>query len=287
MSKTQAGPVSAGRIKSFVERAEKLIEERASIQSDIKDVFSEAKGVGYDVKTLRSLIRVRAMDMADRAEQETLLDVYMHAVGMETAAHVIQPTEEELLEQAGRIIGEVDRCLVLASGGKPPKIADIQELIGCSAGKAHKLRGLLLQRFSRSDEIIVKNENEIPAHDADGVITEINPGAGAAEQQSHGPTVAAAPTEAEQSSGSPAAVHNGGGSNDQHPDLVQPGRRQDSVTSDDAPAGALKAGPSDGGSDDGRLTVKLEVARVAPPAPGPQDIDLAIPDFLRRAKVPA
>ena len=64
------------------ERIEKLEEERKAIGGDIKDVYSEAKGVGYDVKTMRKIISMRAMDAADRAEQETLLDVYKHALGM-------------------------------------------------------------------------------------------------------------------------------------------------------------------------------------------------------------
>ena len=64
--KTKAGPVSADRLKSFVERIEKLEEERRAIGGDVKDVYSEAKGV----------------DAADRAEEETLLDVYKHALGM-------------------------------------------------------------------------------------------------------------------------------------------------------------------------------------------------------------
>lgn len=80
--KTKAGPISADRLKSFIERIEKLEEERAAIGSDIKDVFSEAKGVGYDVKTMRKVISIRKMDAADRDEQEALLDVYKHALGM-------------------------------------------------------------------------------------------------------------------------------------------------------------------------------------------------------------
>ena len=78
----QAGPISADRLKSFVERIEKLEEERKAIGSDIKDVYSEAKGVGYDVKTMRKIVSLRSMDAADRAEQETLLDVYKHALGI-------------------------------------------------------------------------------------------------------------------------------------------------------------------------------------------------------------
>ena len=76
------GRMNVGRLKSFVERVERLDEERKAISGDIKDVYSEAKGVGYDVKTLRKIVALRRMDAADRAEQETLLDVYKHALGM-------------------------------------------------------------------------------------------------------------------------------------------------------------------------------------------------------------
>lgn len=80
--KTKAGPISADRLKSLVERIEKLEEERKSVADDIRDIYSEAKGVGYDTKTIRKIIMLRKMDAADRDEQETLLDVYKHALGM-------------------------------------------------------------------------------------------------------------------------------------------------------------------------------------------------------------
>ncbi|HTE35826.1 MAG TPA: DUF2312 domain-containing protein [Reyranella sp.] len=80
--KVKAGPVSADRLKSFVERIEKLEEERKAISGDIRDVYSEAKGVGYDVKTMRKIISIRKVDAAERDEQEQLLDVYKHALGM-------------------------------------------------------------------------------------------------------------------------------------------------------------------------------------------------------------
>lgn len=80
--KTKAGPVSAERLKSLVERIEKMVEERDAISSDIKDIYSEAKGVGYDVKTIRKVVALRKMDAADRAEQSELLDVYCHALGV-------------------------------------------------------------------------------------------------------------------------------------------------------------------------------------------------------------
>jgi uncharacterized protein (UPF0335 family) len=80
--KTKPGEVSADRLKSFVERIEKLEEEKAAIGSDIRDVYSEAKGTGYDVKTMRKIVSLRKMDAADRAEQEAMLDVYKHALGL-------------------------------------------------------------------------------------------------------------------------------------------------------------------------------------------------------------
>jgi len=81
-SRNRPGGMNVGRLQSFVERLEKLDEERRAIGGDIKDVYSEAKGVGYDVKTMRKIVQLRKMDAADRAEQETLLDVYKHALGM-------------------------------------------------------------------------------------------------------------------------------------------------------------------------------------------------------------
>jgi uncharacterized protein (UPF0335 family) len=80
--KIKAGPISADRLKSFVERIEKLEEERKAIGGDIRDVYSEAKGVGYDVRTMRRIVSLRRMDAAQREEEETLLDTYKHALGM-------------------------------------------------------------------------------------------------------------------------------------------------------------------------------------------------------------
>ena len=80
--KTKAGPISADRLKSFVERIEKLEEERHAIGGDIRDVYSEAKGVGYDTRTMRKIVSLRKMDAAERDEQEALLDTYKHALGM-------------------------------------------------------------------------------------------------------------------------------------------------------------------------------------------------------------
>lgn len=76
------GGVSGERLKSFVERIERLEEEKSALAGDIREVYSEAKGTGYDVKVLRQVIRLRKLDKSDRQEQEALLDTYMRALGM-------------------------------------------------------------------------------------------------------------------------------------------------------------------------------------------------------------
>ncbi len=79
--KGATGGVDAGRLKSLIQRIEKLEEEKANIANDIKEVYSEAKSAGYDVKILRQVIRIRKMDKADRDEMDELLDLYLNALG--------------------------------------------------------------------------------------------------------------------------------------------------------------------------------------------------------------
>jgi uncharacterized protein (UPF0335 family) len=76
------GNVSAEQLRLFIERVERLEEEKKGIADDIKDVFAEAKGQGYDVKTMRSIIRLRAMERDARMEQEALLETYKAALGL-------------------------------------------------------------------------------------------------------------------------------------------------------------------------------------------------------------
>ena len=73
------------RLKSFVERIERLEEEKHGIADDIKDVFAEAKGTGFDVKVMRDVIRLRKLETNERQERDTLLDTYMRALGMVVA----------------------------------------------------------------------------------------------------------------------------------------------------------------------------------------------------------
>ena len=73
---------AAGQLKSLIERIERLEEEKAALAADIREVYAEAKGHGFDTKIMRQLIRIRRMDKDDLDEQETLLDVYKRALGM-------------------------------------------------------------------------------------------------------------------------------------------------------------------------------------------------------------
>lgn len=79
---TEAGGIATDRLRSLVQRIERLNEERKALGSDIKDIFAEAKSAGFDVKTLRVLIKIREQDPAAVEERETLLDVYRRALGM-------------------------------------------------------------------------------------------------------------------------------------------------------------------------------------------------------------
>lgn len=74
--------VAADQLKSIVERIETLEEEKAGIAADVRDIYSEAKGNGFDVKVLRQLIRLRKMNKSERVEQEELLTIYKDALGM-------------------------------------------------------------------------------------------------------------------------------------------------------------------------------------------------------------
>jgi uncharacterized protein (UPF0335 family) len=70
------------QLKAFVERVERLEEEKKTISDDIRDVYSEAKGNGFDVKALRTVVRLRKQDANERREQEAVLETYLHALGM-------------------------------------------------------------------------------------------------------------------------------------------------------------------------------------------------------------
>ena len=79
---TDTGSVAADELRQFIERIERLEEEKSSIQGDIKEVFAELKGRGFDAKAIRTIVRIRKQDHDERQEQEAILDLYMQALGM-------------------------------------------------------------------------------------------------------------------------------------------------------------------------------------------------------------
>jgi uncharacterized protein (UPF0335 family) len=78
----EVGGIAGERLKSFIERIENLEEERSALTADIREIYSEAKGIGLDIKTLRQIVRLRKLDSSDRQQQEELLDLYKNALGM-------------------------------------------------------------------------------------------------------------------------------------------------------------------------------------------------------------
>ncbi|EFH12607.1 DUF2312 domain-containing protein [Pseudoroseomonas cervicalis] len=79
---TEVGGIAADRLRSIIERVERLEEERKALADDIKDIFAEAKSAGFEVKVIRQIIRLRKQEPAEVEEQETLLDLYRRALGM-------------------------------------------------------------------------------------------------------------------------------------------------------------------------------------------------------------
>lgn len=78
--KTEVGGVAADRLRSLIERIERLEEEKKGIASDVRDIFAEAKSAGFDIKAMRTVLKLRKMNAADRDEQELVVDTYRKAL---------------------------------------------------------------------------------------------------------------------------------------------------------------------------------------------------------------
>ena len=78
----EVGGIARERLQSFVERIERLEEEKDALTGDIREVYSDAKSVGFDIKIMRQIVRLRKLDSSDRQQQEELLDAYKNALGM-------------------------------------------------------------------------------------------------------------------------------------------------------------------------------------------------------------
>lgn len=107
---SDAHAVSRDQLRAFIERIERLEEEKKSIADDIKDVYGEAKGTGFDTKVLRKLISIRKQDRDERAEQEAILDMYMIALGM-----VDQPADYDEPRQSAPV--QCEPAMALRSDG--------------------------------------------------------------------------------------------------------------------------------------------------------------------------
>jgi uncharacterized protein (UPF0335 family) len=81
-SMSDVGGVSSAQLKSFIERIEHLEEEKAAVAEQIREVFGEAKGTGFDVQTIRQVLKIRKLETQERLEREELLDLYLSALGM-------------------------------------------------------------------------------------------------------------------------------------------------------------------------------------------------------------
>lgn len=156
-SKVQAGPIAGDRLKSFVERIEKMEEERKAIAGDIRDIYAEAKGVGYDVKTVRWVVQERRLDAADRAERDTLRDVYQHA--LDTAVGLVRGGLS--LREAGRITGasksSIHRALAVPSVSQPQDGDD-----GITETKEVEQSGVAAGRPSEPSAPAEQSVNPIP-----------------------------------------------------------------------------------------------------------------------------
>jgi len=80
---SDVGGVAGDRLKSFVERIERLEEEKAGLAADVRDVYAEAKAAGFEVKVVRQIVRLRKMDHQDRQEEQSLLELYKQAIGLD------------------------------------------------------------------------------------------------------------------------------------------------------------------------------------------------------------
>lgn len=78
----QSGGIAQEQLRSLIQRIERLEEEKAALAADIKEVYAEAKGNGFDPKIMRQVVRLRKLDSAERQEQEAILDLYISALGM-------------------------------------------------------------------------------------------------------------------------------------------------------------------------------------------------------------
>lgn len=105
---TTTGGIAAERLLGFIERVERLEEEKAALAIDIREVFAEAKATGFDPKTMRQIVKLRKMDQAERDEAEALLDIYKGALGMLSGTPLGEAAVRRLAGQPPKPDGDGD-----------------------------------------------------------------------------------------------------------------------------------------------------------------------------------
>ena len=123
---TTTGGVDADRLCSFIERIERLEEEKAALMADIRDVYAELKGAGYCVKTTRQVIKLRKIEADDRREQEEMLDLYKHALGMLADL----PLGEAAMEREVSPVRKAVRKMQAARPAETPHNPETGEVLG-------------------------------------------------------------------------------------------------------------------------------------------------------------
>ena len=183
-------PFAADRLKSFVDRVDRLETERKAIGADISDVLTEAKSVGYDAGTIRWLVKERGMDSAKRAERDALRETYASALKM--AVYLVQ--EEGLsLREAGQRTGasksSIHRALAVPAVSHDPATGEVHESSGGVDGHASGE----IPAGNGEVERATPPLNPSAAGVEPGPLDTHSPRAGEAEQQSSGSSVAASP----------------------------------------------------------------------------------------------
>lgn len=162
--------IAREQLRAFIERIERLEEEKKSIADDIRDVYAEAKGNGYDVKVMRQIVRLRKQEAHERQEEEAILELYKHALGMlsvapDATAHSIQTirnsdNSEELLRPAMRIFVEekkvsfslLERKLKLSAAKASKIVTRLEELGYISSVKAGGQRSILKENLDELEQ---------------------------------------------------------------------------------------------------------------------------------------
>lgn len=143
------GGIAAERLKQFIERIERLEEEKKALSDDVKDVYAEAKAVGFDPKVMRQVVKLRKLDKDDRQEQEALLETYLHALGMDGT-----PLGDAATDREARVAQAV------ASPGVRRAFKDFAEVIPPGGSMTIGMQGQPGTRISRDADGALAVEDE-------------------------------------------------------------------------------------------------------------------------------